>query len=296
MGHWVTIDGNHVYINESGKEEPNNGKYNSMIDANTNAREILKTFKEDTKVEISINTWRKIPLRYLGPIMDTVAEMKKENPDLYLYEIHSNEEEDWDREELEDDSTYACYSYTNAALIFNTKTKLQRSVEDLNKEYKEDYEAGWGPNGDWTTVIKHELGHAFTYNAIDKLESKLGTNLDDWLECANEYMRGQDIFAKGYDKNLLVQEMSRKFQQAEKEMKAKGYKGSFMNMVAKTNVLDKHGNYSENSFGNKDGIGDYATTNLHETLAEAFADVRHNKKKASPVSLILYEQFFRGVN
>lgn len=300
MGHWVTLDdGRHVYI-EQGDIQVNYSKYVSM---QSNPKEMIKKFTEDTHIAVDDSVLDGCTTENLGNVLDTVAQVKRKYGLDNVQVIGSNTTEEFDLDCFKDKNgnhdpeVWAAYRYSSNALVLN-EAMYKKSSEQLNEKYKKDMELGWSPKGNANSVLLHELGHAATYKMIDTLESKLGTSIDEWNDCANYYMHKTDFNGSFYGDNKLISEIGRKFSAAENELKAKGYTDTFWDTVAITGRCTKDGYLEEFKDGhkNKSGVGDYATTNMHECLAEVFADVLVNKSKASPVSQEIYKQFFGGID
>lgn len=313
---WVTINGHHVPIykdeakptpSDSGEvdgkdydgeipEVVNNnrpGKYTRMLENNT-IDEVVWEFYKATEVNVDLDARKIVDPENLGMVMDTIADIK----DKYDCKITGIVSATDDLLEKTPDA-YAWmgqngYMYLNPRYFSKTKEQLELDYAHNTPLDKRGYHPP-SPYGA-RSIISHEMGHAvfnrYIQNIMNQedIQEDFGAWTDHWTACnkfvTDEYAsREREIYIASPGYKQLVDT----FQKLGDELNNDPYMIKRWGGKPNISLLA----LADVNFNFDDAVSEYAGTNYHEMIAEAFADVYDNGANASFTSKFLYDRIIK---
>ena len=298
---WITVNGHHIPVFDdnyiladdfdnieatpnkkaanykscnSYKEGGIDDKYASIKDK----EEMIEQFEKDTGISVDRNCSDKCDKDSLAMVFDTLDSLKKKGYDVDFKEITTTND-------LTSKVIASC-SPNGQSLGLNPYY-YGKTLQQLEEIRKRSVDSGYHVKGPFCNSIKHEVGHRlFTRKILGEQEKALGTiNMSDpdnvklhrdTFNASRNFIRTGDIDKDLYDNNLA-------------------YKKLVDKITNTTNKISSKSEVKNLTFTQYTGfyISSKSRQNIHESMAESFADHDTNNNKASFVSNILYDDILR---
>lgn len=293
---WVTINGHHVPIyKDDGLQSKTAKNFNASVgDTGVKVysdipleekKQMVYDFYDKYGINVEISGTGYPPGDTLKCVLDSVgSQIDEYGKDAFVLESIKM------RDDINFEEGTLAQMNKGGSLELNPEYFL-KPKEELDNIMKECHEDSFlHPKGDASSIIIHELGHARWNKAL--------------MDMANAYGAKDDEFGAMY--NLCLQDTFTGITDWDMEDRDGAYKAlivkinEFVNDMNNSDYMKKqwegnpHFSISEliNPERNyDDGISTYATKNIHEMMAEAWADYHYNGDNASFMSKQVIMEF-----
>jgi len=263
---------------------------------NNSIEDIAWDFSKETGVHIDQDVVKSTNPETLCMAMDTIADIKNKYNCTIL--TIKNATDDM----IEDSPNAYAWMGQDGCMYFNPK-RFGKSHEQLQLDWahgSSTKERGYHPPSPYgaRTIIAHEMGHAIFNRYIENI-MKVEDIREDFTAWSNHWNACHkfvtDKFANGERESYISSPGYKKlvdtFDKIKEEIRKEPYLlkrwGGDINLSLRGLADVRYG------FG--DAISEYAGTNYHEMIAEAFVDVYDNGKNASFTSKFLYNKIIKGM-
>ena len=255
--------------------------------------DIAWDFSKENHIYIDRDVIENTNPRTLCMTMDTVADIKSKYGCTVLSIKNATDDM------LNKSSTAYAWMGQDGCLWLNPK-KFGQSNEQLEYDWNEGRQNNrdYHPNSPYgaRSIIAHEMGHAVFNRYIQDIMNKNENIADDfgawenhWNEC-QWFVGDKNNFSRDtYASSLAYKQLVDTFDNLGKEIKEEPYLlkkwGGRINLSL-LGLADKR-------YGYGDATSEYAGTNYHEMMAEAFVDVYDNGANASFTSKFLFSKIIK---
>ena len=255
--------------------------------------DIAWDFGKENHINIDRDVIETTNSKTLCMAMDTVADIKSKYGCTVL--TIKNATEDM----LQESPNAYAWMGQDGCLWLNPK-KFGQSNEKLEHDWNEGRQnnRAYHPNSPYgaRSIIAHEMGHAVFNKYIQNIMNKNENITDDfgawenhWNECqwfvGNKNNFNRDVYVSSPAYKQLVNTFDNLGEQIREEPYLLKKWGGTINLSL-IGLADKR-------YGYGDAISEYAGTNYHEMMAEAFVDVYDNGANASFVSKFLFNKIVK---